>query len=103
MVLRPARHYYIAQNQWTTEVATHSTWAGDFYTILHAGLGEGRVAITFMDIPLMRFIWFGGWLAAGAALVAAWPARRKRSRQGGQLGDEQSSVAAAANRRRLAA
>ncbi len=104
VVLKPARHFHIAQNQWTTEVATHSTWAGDFYTILHLGLGEGRVAITLMDISLMRFIWLGGWLAGGAAAVAAWPASRKQNRQGGQLGDEQSAVVApAANRRRLAA
>jgi cytochrome c-type biogenesis protein CcmF len=103
VVLRPARHYYVSQNQWTTEVATHSTWTGDFYTILHAGLGDGRVAITLMDIPLIRFIWLGGWLAGSAAAVAALPARRKRSRQGVQLGDERLSVALAAKRHRLAA
>jgi cytochrome c-type biogenesis protein CcmF len=103
VVLRPARHYYVSQSQWTTEVATHSTWAGDFYTILHAGLGEGRVAITLMDIPLMRFIWLGGWLGGGAALVAAWPARQQRTRHGGQRSDEQSTSAVALSRRRLAA
>lgn len=103
VVLKPARHFYVAQNQWTTEVATHSTWTGDFYTILHAGLGEGRVAITLLDIPLMRFIWLGGWLAGGGAAVAAWPARWKRTRHGDQLGDEQSTGAAAHPRRRLAA
>lgn len=103
VVLKPARHYYILQNQWTTEVATHSTWAGDFYTILHAGLGDGRVAITLIDNPMMRWIWVGGWLAAGGATIAVWPARRKRSRHGGQLGDEQRAHAAPTARRRLAA
>jgi cytochrome c-type biogenesis protein CcmF len=103
VVLKPARHLYVRQDHWTTEVATHSTWAGDFYTILHAGLGEGRVALTLMDIPLMRFIWLGGWLSGGAALVAAWPARRKQLRQGSQPGDEQAAAPAADNRRRLAA
>ncbi len=42
--LRPARHLHLLQNEWTTEVAIHSTWAGDFYTILNSGEGEGRSA-----------------------------------------------------------
>ena len=103
IVLKPARHYYLAQNHWTTEVAIHCTWAGDFYTILHAGLGEGRVALTLMDIPLMRFIWLGGGLAGGAALVAAWPTRPRQARHGGQLGDERSTSPAALPRQRFAA
>ena len=103
VVIKPARHYYILQDQWTTEVATHSTWTGDLYTILHAGLGDGRVAITLIDNPMMRWIWVGGWLAAVGAAIAVWPARRKRLRQGGQLGDEQRAQAAVGARRRLAA
>ena len=102
-VLKPARHFHLLSNQWTTEVAIHSTWAGDFYTILHAGLGDGRVAITLIDNPMMRWIWVGGWLAAGGAMVAAWPARRKRSGQGGQLGDNEQAQAAAPKHQRLAA
>jgi cytochrome c-type biogenesis protein CcmF len=103
VVLKPARHYYLAQNHWTTEVAIHSTWSGDFYTILHAGLGDGRVALTLMEIPLVRFLWLGGWLAGAAAVVAAWPARRKKTRQGGLLSAEQSQRAAAVPSRRRAA
>ena len=103
VVLQPARHLHLLQNQWTTEVATHSTWSGDFYTILHAGLGEGRVAITLMDIPMMRWLWFGGWLAAAGATIAVWPARRKQLRQGGQIGDEQHARHLAPSPQRLAA
>jgi len=103
VVLKPARHFHLLQNQWTTEVAVHSTWSGDLYTILHAGLGEGRVAITLIENPMMRWIWVGGWLAAGGAAIAAWPARRKRTRQGGQLGDNEQVRVAAPGRQRRAA
>ena len=37
--LRPAQHLHRPQNEWTTEVAIHSTWSGDFYTILHGNRG----------------------------------------------------------------
>lgn len=76
--LRPARHLHLLQNEWTSEVAIHSTWSHDFYTILNAGLGEGRIAITFVLNPLMRWIWLGGYITAGSAVVAAWPSRRTR-------------------------
>ena len=35
--LRPAQHFHLLQQQWTTEVAIQSTWRGDLYTILHNG------------------------------------------------------------------
>lgn len=79
ITLRPARHLHVLQDQWTTEVDIHSAWHGDFYTILHAGLGEGRVALTFVDNPLIGWIWYGGFLTVAATLVAAWPQRRRRS------------------------
>ena len=41
--LLPAQEYYFLQNQWSTEVAIHSTWSGDFYTILHSGEGQDRI------------------------------------------------------------
>jgi cytochrome c biogenesis factor len=73
--LRPARHLHLLQNEWTTEVAIHSTWRGDFYTILNAGLGEGRVALTLVDNPMIRWIWAGGALTTFSAIVAIWPGR----------------------------
>jgi cytochrome c-type biogenesis protein CcmF len=76
--LRPARHLHLLQNQWTTEVAIHSTWGGDFYTILDAGLGDGQVALTLVHNPLMRWIWLGGALMTLSALLAAWPHSRSR-------------------------
>jgi cytochrome c-type biogenesis protein CcmF len=77
VILMPARHFHLLQNQWTTEVAIHSSWSADFYSILHAGLGDGRVALTFVVNPLMRWIWGSGWLMAAGVIVIAWPPRPK--------------------------
>jgi len=41
--LLPAQHHHALQNEWTTEVAIHSTWLSDFYTILHYGESEEGV------------------------------------------------------------
>lgn len=81
VMLRPSRRLHLLQNEWTTEVDIHSTWAGDFYTILNAGLGEGRVYLSLVDNPLMRWIWAGGYLAAAATAAAAWPVKRRRRKQ----------------------
>ncbi|MFO0969833.1 MAG: cytochrome c-type biogenesis CcmF C-terminal domain-containing protein [Gemmataceae bacterium] len=77
VTLRPARHLHLLQNEWTTEVAIHSTWGGDFYTILNAGLGDGKVALTFVDNPMICWIWLGG-LAMSLGALAAIPPVRKR-------------------------
>jgi cytochrome c-type biogenesis protein CcmF len=74
--LRPARHLHLLQNEWTTEVAIHSTWTGDFYTVLDAGLGEGRVALTLVSNPMIRWIWMGGTVTTLSAIVALLPVRR---------------------------
>ena len=77
--LRPARHLHLLQNDWTTEVAIDSTWRGDFYTVLHAGLGDGRVVVmTLVDNPMIGWIWGGGAVATIAAIVAMWPVSRRR-------------------------
>jgi cytochrome c-type biogenesis protein CcmF len=87
--LTPARHLHPLQDQWTTEVAIHSTWAADLYVVLNAGLGDGRVALTFVENPCMRWIWVGAWLAAAGVLVSSWPTRKR-----GQVAGKESQVAA---------
>jgi cytochrome c-type biogenesis protein CcmF len=81
VTLRPARHFYLLQKEWTTEVDIHSTWSGDFYTVLHAGLGDGRVVLTFVDNPMMRWIWVGGIVITLGVLAAIWPAREPRTQR----------------------
>jgi cytochrome c-type biogenesis protein CcmF len=77
VTLRPARHLHLLQDEWTTEVAIHSTWSGDFYTILHAGLGDGEVSLTLVNNPMIRWIWVGGILSATSAIVTILPPRRR--------------------------
>jgi cytochrome c-type biogenesis protein CcmF len=77
--LRPARHFHLLQKEWTTEVDIHSSWSGDFYTILHAGLGDGKVALTFVDNPMMCWIWLGGLIVSLGTFTAMWPDRRHLS------------------------
>lgn len=74
--VRPARHYHRLQNEWTTEVAILSTWTGDFYAVLNAGLGDGRVALTLVDNPMVCWIWIGGGLAGLSTIASLWPSRR---------------------------
>ena len=84
--LRPARHLHLLQNEWTTEVAIYSTWSGDFYSVLHAGLGDGRVSMTFAHNPMIRWIWVGGVLVALSAIVAILPSQnRRRARATGPM------------------
>ena len=73
--LVPAQHLHLLQNEWTTEVAVHSTWDGDLYAILHGGAGEERVDLTLAEYPMMRWIWLGGWILGIGSLLGLWPSR----------------------------
>jgi len=77
--LLPAQHLHLPQEEWTTEVAIHSTWGGDLYAILHGRTEEGSVRLTLIDNPLMRFIWFGGWVMGAGTVLGVWPAGRRSS------------------------
>jgi hypothetical protein len=74
--LRPAQHFHLHGQQWTTEVAIHSSWSGDVYTILHNSDAQGSVRLTFVHNPLMRWLWLGGCLMGLGAAIRLWPARR---------------------------
>jgi cytochrome c-type biogenesis protein CcmF len=78
VVLRPARHLHLLQNEWTTEVAIQSSWNDDFYTVLHAGLGDGRVSMTLVHNPMIRWIWFGGIITTVSAVVGVLPSPFRR-------------------------
>jgi cytochrome c-type biogenesis protein CcmF len=83
--LLPARHLHRLQNEWTTEVAIHSTWRGDFYAILHGEQEAGRASLTFIENPMIRWMWCGGWIAGMGAVVGLWPARRRPPRHSAAL------------------
>lgn len=81
MTLVPAQHYHTLQRQWTTEVAIGSTWSGDLYTILHGRAPDGRLSLTFVENPLMRWLWLGGAVMVLGTCLRLWPARRRSSRR----------------------
>lgn len=77
--LTPAQHYHPLHQEWTTEVAIQSTWAGDFYTILHSGTEDGKLYLTFVENPLMRWLWLGGAvMVLGTAIRLCWPLSLRR-------------------------
>ncbi|MHB1037927.1 MAG: heme lyase CcmF/NrfE family subunit [Pirellulales bacterium] len=75
--LTPAQQLHRPQNQWATEVAIHSDWRGDFYTILHGGRPDERISLTLIENPLMRWLWLAGWLSVAGAILGLWPSRRR--------------------------
>ncbi len=79
--LLPAQHLHRLQDQWTTEVAIHSTWGSDFYTILHNGEGRDAVRLTLVENPLMRWMWLGGWVMVAGAGVRLWPSYRRSNQR----------------------
>ena len=52
MCCGPPGTFTCLQEQWTTEVDIHSSWSGDFYTILNNGEGGTAVSLTFIEMPL---------------------------------------------------
>jgi cytochrome c-type biogenesis protein CcmF len=76
-ILRPGQNYYIVDNQWTTEVAVHSTWGRDFYVIAHGGEAGSDASFSFLINPMMRWLWGAGWLCALGAVIRLWPVRQR--------------------------
>ena len=77
--LLPARHFHLLQENWTTEVDIHSSWQGDFYTVLNGGEEDTAVSLTFVTMPLMRWLWLGGCLSGLGVVITLCPtAQRKR-------------------------
>ncbi len=75
--LRPAQEFYFLQNEWSTRVAIHSMWSGDFYTILHSGQGQDRIQLTLVNNPMMRWMWLAGWIMVIAAVPWFWPSAKR--------------------------
>ena len=75
ILLTPAQHLHELQQEWTTEVAIHSNWSGDFYTILRGNEGERRVGLTLVKNPMMRWLWLGGVIMGLGVIVRLWPSR----------------------------
>jgi cytochrome c-type biogenesis protein CcmF len=74
--LLPAQHLFRPQNQWGTKVAIRSTFARDFYVILHGGSEASKIHLTLIDHPLIRWLWLGGWIGLVGVVIAGWPERK---------------------------
>jgi cytochrome c-type biogenesis protein CcmF len=98
-LLRPARHFHMLQEQWSTEVDIGSSWSGDFYTILNNGEGGTAVSLTFIEMPLVRWLWLGGAISGVGVLAAVWP-RRRKSRIAGQVSVQFAGTVAASDGQR---
>lgn len=99
--LVPAQHYHKLQREWTTEVAIHATWGGDFYTILHSDTPEGQLSLTFVENPLMRWLWMGGAIMVLGTCLRLWPGARTLARLAGPLAAEGNREAEPAAPRRV--
>jgi cytochrome c-type biogenesis protein CcmF len=77
ITLLPAQYLYLQQNQWATKVAIDSALSGDLYVILNRGRGEEQIEVTFVEKPLICWIWYGGALICLGSVVALWPVRIK--------------------------
>lgn len=73
--LQPSQHFHVRQKEWTTEVAIHSAWLSDVYTILRGAGGADTAELTLVFNPLVRWIWLAGWLFCLGTCVRLWPAR----------------------------
>jgi cytochrome c-type biogenesis protein CcmF len=75
--LVPERHFHQLAQTWTTEVAIDSTTWSDFYVIYHGADANGRVLLTLIENPMVRWIWLGGWVIGAGTVLRLWPRRRR--------------------------
>jgi len=78
--LRPERNIHRNQQQPTTEVAIRSTLVDDLYVILAQHDEDGRATFKVLINPLLVWMWIGGFVLAGGAIVVMWPDKREQRR-----------------------
>ncbi|BAS26072.1 heme lyase CcmF/NrfE family subunit [Limnochorda pilosa] len=78
--LRPEKVFYSYSEQPTTEPAILGGPRGDLYVILNGWEDGGRVAgFTFVQHPLISWMWWGSYLMGLGGLVALWPAAQTQA------------------------
>lgn len=79
--LRPARDFYFASQQPSTEVALDSRPSRDLYAVL-GGLDErGLARVSIFVNPLVMWLWIAGVVIFAGGLLAAWPGPRTRRQE----------------------
>ncbi|MBI2344254.1 MAG: cytochrome c biogenesis protein CcsA [Deltaproteobacteria bacterium] len=78
--LYPARNFYRASDQPTTEAAIHRAWNHDLYTIIGAfDVQKNEAEFKVMHNPMVSWMWIGGLLLLCGTGIVAWPmGQRKR-------------------------
>lgn len=78
--LRPEKNLHRNQEQPTTEVAIRSTLWEDLYVILAQYDRDGRVTLKVLINPLLIWMWIGGFVLSGGAIIVMWPDKGEKRR-----------------------
>ncbi len=72
--IHPERHFYLVQEQPTTEVAVYSTLLSDFYVVL-VGVDDESQAASFKIYlkPLVMLVWLGGLVMVLGTIICLLP------------------------------
>ncbi|MDZ7343697.1 MAG: heme lyase CcmF/NrfE family subunit [candidate division KSB1 bacterium] len=75
----PQKHFYIVQQQPTTEVALFSNLREDLYVVLGEHQADTNAATFHVYLnPLVSWVWIGGMVLTIGTLITLWPDRRER-------------------------
>lgn len=78
---RPEKEFYKGQKQPVSEVDLRSTIKEDLYLILADFREDESATIKVYVMPMVSWIWMGGWVMAFGTVVAAWPDRAEARRR----------------------
>jgi cytochrome c-type biogenesis protein CcmF len=77
----PQKHFYLVQQQPTTEVALFSNWREDLYVVLGEHQPETNAATFHVYLnPLVQWVWIGGMVLTIGTLITLLPDKRERMR-----------------------
>lgn len=80
--LNPQKRFYPKQQMPMTEAAIYAGWTKDIYVSLGEAVNqEGAWAVRVYIKPLIRWMWFGGILMLGGAIIGLFSARIKRQEE----------------------
>ena len=92
----PEKEFYKGQKQPVSEVDLRSTFKEDLYMILADFKGnelvtkkdgksgffkDGEVTVKVYVMPMVKWIWMGGWVIAFGTMIAVWPDRLEARRR----------------------
>ncbi|MDZ7290303.1 MAG: heme lyase CcmF/NrfE family subunit [candidate division KSB1 bacterium] len=76
----PQKHFYLAQQQPTTEVALFSNLREDLYVVLGEHQPETHAASFHVYLtPLVAWVWIGGVVMTIGTIIILWPESRQRA------------------------